>query len=223
MIWKLSKQSGRYGAPGGRYGALALALVGALALALFPSLPGGAQVAPTPNVANTPIGEVNIEGLRPTYTACSAQTVTATGELALLQGSATRTVRVTGATIWGSATAASSASGAVARRSSAPTGGTLGTSDPVLKHDTNDPAPTAVYTSYTTPPTTGTNAGVAGRGSVLYGAAGTYSPSVQFQFATNGEKSLVLRGTSDWAVANVGTGAAAAGNVNNVCFTWIEE
>lgn len=95
---------------------------------------------------------VTTDSAKPTYRAAAVFTPYATGPLTLfnIQGSDTKTVRVTRIGVAPTtATAAASISGYLQRTSTAGTGGT-GVNPTVAKLDTNSAAATAVVTHYTT-------------------------------------------------------------------------
>jgi len=135
-------------------------------------------------------------------------------DVVVIQGSATRLVRVKSMIISSAASSAnSSAPISIIRRSSANTGGTSTT--PALNtHDTTDPAPTAVVRLYTAPPSAlGTQVGTTPLHFVRI--ATQINPNNldrgAFQFAWQNDKAIVLNGASDFLCINLG-GSTLGGN-----------
>ena len=140
---------------------------------------------------------VNQEGRIPTYCYCAAVGGSITGDVFQLTGSATATVRIT-RIIFAATAGASIVS--INRHSAVDTGGGIAAKT-ALQYDLNDPAPTAVISTFTSAPTPGTNTGTVALG---------YLPAtgqLYLDFSLHSEKALVLRGTSDFIVANL-TGVA---------------
>lgn len=168
-------------------------------------------------------GLVSTEGQRATYRyAVLAFTPVATPTAyVVIQGSATRIIRIKRLEIGGTATAAGNMPVIVNRRSTA---GTLGsavlTAVTAGKHDTNDAAATAVVSTVGTAnyTTLGTAAGgtlIADR--ITLPAAGT-GPADTFMrdFATRNDKPIVLRGVTDFLTIEGNGAAVPAGGVLDI-------
>lgn len=158
--------------------------------------------------------QVTTEGQRSTYRyAVSGFTPVATPTaFAIIQGSATKVVRIKRIYVSGVATAAGNLPLLVTRRSTAGTqGGATLTAVTPGKHDPNDAAPTAVISTVSTANFTalGTSAGQLASSRIGLAAVGTGvadSPAL-YDFATRNDKALILRGTSDFITLE-GAGAA---------------
>lgn len=168
-----------------------------------------------------------IDGKKTTYAAATGATATAgTGVVLQIQGSSTKTVRVTRIHVTGFAATAAQATFKVQRTSVAATAGTSAalTSG---KFDINDPAATAVVTHWTaTGGTTGTTVGgpiisdSAWLPSSTFAAAVASEADRAWTFGTQpGTHELVLRGTADFATLTC-SGTLAASQVS---VEWTEE
>ena len=155
---------------------------------------------------------VNTEGRKASYSAQSNSQATISGDNWCIQGSATKTVRITSLAfeIVGSATALTNVN--LILRSSADTGGTsaIATNVPL---DSTSAAGTAVARQYSVAPTTGTTVGTLQ--TVEYLVLTTTSPPflpqlVNWQFGTNNTQELVLRGTTQQVCVNLGAPFTAA-------------
>jgi hypothetical protein len=147
--------------------------------------------------------------------------VAAPTDVIIIQGSATKTVRVKKVKVYGQATAQGSMPVLLVRRSTA---GTLGsavlTAVTANKHDTNDATATAVVSTVGTAniTTPGTLVGVAleagrlGMPALATGTAGD-GQALLWDYATRSDKALVLRGTSDYLAINFAGAAIPAGGV----------
>lgn len=161
---------------------------------------------------------VSSDSRKPAYNfSVSAFAAVATPTAVLvIQGSATRTVRIRSVTIAGAATAAGNMPVVLTKRS---TGGTLGsavlTGVTGAQMDSQDVAPTAVVSTVGTAnyTTLGTTAGVVASGRLNMAALGTGSaaPTV-FGFGL-GSKALVLRGTSQYLTVDFSGAAIPSGGV----------
>lgn len=134
----------------------------------------------------------------------------------VIQGSATRTIRVRSVTIAGAATAAGNMPVVLTKRSSAGTvGSAVLTGVTGAQMDSADVAPTAVVSTVGTAnyTTLGTTAGVvaSGRLSMAALATGVASPTV-FGFGL-GSKALVLRGTSQYLTVDFSGATIPSGGV----------
>ena len=160
------------------------------------------------------------EGTKPTYRygALGFATVASPTDVLVIQGSASKTIRIKRVTVSGVATAAANMPAQLIRRSTA---GTLGsavlTAITASKHDVNDATPTATVSSVGTANYTalGTSAGVLGAGRIQLSAAATglaVTPLI-WDFATRQDKAVILRGTSDFLCINLNGGALPLGAV----------
>lgn len=172
----------------------------------------------------TGVAVVNTEGTKTTYSQTGQFAATSTaGDLMILTGSGTKTVRVTKIGFSGTLTTALICGATVLRRSTAATGGTTIAGDTVSKHDTNNAAPTATVTFYTVGPTPGTNAGVFRRENVFLSTTAIAGQQLIMDFTTRNEQGLVIRGTSDFLALSLSSAAAQAGSALSFEITWTEE
>lgn len=157
-----------------------------------------------------------------TFRFCSlalAMVATPTDAL-IIQGSATKTVRVKRIKITGQATAQGAMPVQLVRRSTA---GTLGsavlTALTAAKHDTGDATATAVVSTVGTANygTVGTTAGTLevgrlGMSALATGTAGD-GQSVVWDYSTRMDKAMVLRGATDFLAVNFNGAAIPSGGV----------
>lgn len=175
----------------------------------------------------------SLDGSAPTFSAAGsafAQVATPTVWL-VIQGSASKTVRIRRIEISGAATAAGSMPAVVARCSAA---GTLGsavlTAVTAAEHDSSGAAATAVISTvgtanYTTPPTVVANVAAGRVNMVALGSAATSSAGnpLVFEFGVGGESALVLRGTSEFITISGAGAAIPSGGVNDYRIVFVEE
>ena len=131
----------------------------------------------------------------------------------MIQGSATKTVRVKRIVLWGAAaTAAGTMPITLVRRSTQYTtiGSAVYTTLTPAKMDTTDAAASAVVATVGTAnfTSTGTSAGNIGQGRLYFpiAASAQVTPLI-WEFATRQDKALILRGVADFVYINFG-GAA---------------
>jgi hypothetical protein len=165
------------------------------------------------------------------YGDTNAAVVATPTDIWCLAGSATKTVQIlrVGLTCSTSATTNQILPLALVARSAADTGSTPVTKTPT-QHDQGDPAPTAVFTVYTsTNPsvsgllgTAGTRKGIVGCAGTGASAADTFVPVV-WDFTASGQKPITLRGVAQVACLNGGGGALPAGFVLGYETTWVEQ
>jgi hypothetical protein len=139
-------------------------------------------------------------------------------DIFVLQGSATKIVKIRRIYITQSNATASNSELTFVRRSSADSGGIPATITPG-KLDPNDAGATAVATTYTGIPSTGTL--VATHRDVAFVAStdNSFVPSQLYEFGGLGSKAFVLRGSSDFFAISGG-----AGNSNTrLTVEWTEE
>jgi len=145
-----------------------------------------------------------------------------TGEVATLQGSATKTIKVLKVGL-ANGGAANSITTLINRRASANVGGTS-TAVTIAKMDPTDPAPTAVVRAYTANPTsTGTDAGTIRALQTpanVVGASVNINPTQVYTFGGNGMKPLTLRGTSEFMAISFTSNTTGNARVN---IEWTEE
>jgi hypothetical protein len=155
------------------------------------------------------------------YGLLAAAMVATPTDVIVIQGSATRTLRIKLIKLSGVATAQGNMPVQLVRRSTA---GTLGsavlTAITPAQHDTSDAAATGVVSrvgtaNYTT---LGTAAGIVGAGRLGMPASGTGATgqSLVWDFATRQDKAVILRGTSDFLCINFNGAAIPAGGVIDV-------
>jgi hypothetical protein len=153
----------------------------------------------------SPRQTVTYEGIDPTYhAALSFAPAAAATDAIVIQGSATKTVRIRRIMLSGVATAAGIKVSFI-RRSTGDTGGTSSGVTPTLA-DTNDPVATAQVSTYTANPAT---LGTASGGGVLNFPLGVNPITSGSQdrmimaYGDYGAKSLTLRGVSDFLAINL--------------------
>jgi hypothetical protein len=148
----------------------------------------------------TGVMAVSSDGSKATYRAGAIAQTLFSGAAAVLveiKGSATKTVRIKKITLWAQAATKFYAELTLLRC----TGLSAGT--PVVanigKHDTNDPAATAVVNSFAAAATAGSGSAVIGAlplSTVVPSATATMQTTV-WDFCRNADKALILRGTGD--------------------------
>ncbi len=203
---------------------LALALLGAFAA------PAAAQVNTVPQVGL-------ITGTLPkaTYRAVSIGLVPVASatDIFCIAGSATKTVKVTGFTIRGTAGTLVSVPVAIVKRASVDTGGTAaGTianpANTITKADSTIGAATATLIAYTANPTITDSSPTylaAGYVTLPTVAAGTNVPVTDFTFGANlpqFTQQLVLRGAAEQTCVNLQAATISSGVVN-ITIGWTEE
>lgn len=163
------------------------------------------------------------EGNRATY--CMGATAQAAaggaGDIAYVQGSATKAVRIVTAQVSGTATAAATTDGAWIKRTAAYTGGTF-TALTANKMDTAaDPTATAAPALVATATTPGAG-GLLHTFKFQYGVTGTNAPApIVDRFGVSNERAVVLRGTAEFFALNIAAIPAGASIDYSVC--WVEE
>ena len=175
----------------------------------------------------------SLDGQVPTYSAAGsafAQVATPTVWL-VIQGSASKIVRIRRIELSGAATAAGSMPAVVARCSAAGTiaPGALTTVTSV-EHDSAGAAATAVVSTvgaanYGVVPTVVANVAAGRVNMVALGSAATSSAGnpLVFEFGAAGESGLVLRGPSEFITVSGSGAAIPPGGVNDYRIVWTEE
>jgi len=146
-------------------------------------------------------GCTSAEGASPTYAVGVTWAIPASStDIASFQGSATKIIRIQKILVTITSGSPLTSAVNVTRRTAMSSGGT--SSAPVIgKMDKNDPAPTAVFRTYTAnPAVVGPSAGdllVAAVPINLAGASANMTPSQIYSFGGGERKPIILRGTSD--------------------------
>lgn len=165
---------------------------------------------------------VNIEGRKKTYSAFVSFTPAA-GDIALIPGNATTTVRITRVEVSLSTTGTAGIEAvSLVKRSAADTAGTPA-SMTVVPHDSNFAAANSTPVSYTTAPTPGAAVGSI-RGVQFFDESSTVAGANTWlwEFGTRGGAAeIVLRGTAQELCINLG--GAVATQTATVSFEWLEE
>lgn len=191
----------------------------------------GAAMAQDVNYYGLPGTTVIMDSLKKTYSACQtlvAPAATPT-DLAILNGSATKLIKVKSVTVSALATGAGYMDASLVMRSTANTGGTC-PAVAAIPLDAADAAATAVLSACTANPTLGTAVG-GGNGEVadlmmLFGTAAVTGSPPQFMMPPAAEtviKPVVLRGVLQGLAINLNGQALPAGGKVSYCFTWTEE
>jgi hypothetical protein len=165
---------------------------------------------------------VNIEGRKATFGVGAAQfTPAATPtDFLVIQGSASKTVRIVRIILGAVATAAGQVPVSISRRSTANTGGTSAGLTPG-KYDTNSAASTAVFTRYTANPTAlGTSVAGLGTFSVACPLSGG---NTILDFGSRPGGCIVLRGTADFIVLNGSGATLPTGTAFSITVEFTEE
>jgi len=175
---------------------------------------------------------VNTEGRKQTYS-MSVRTFTpvasASSPLFSIQGSATKTVRITHVKITASGTTGTAtpfANSISFQKFSALTGGTTGNTPTGAKNDTNNAAQTAVCLQYSAVPTTATAIGGISRTELMQVITSTATANglstVEWTFGDKNGQGLVLRGTSEF-YGIVVSAVAAAAPIMSIWIEWVED
>jgi hypothetical protein len=141
------------------------------------------------------------------------------GDILIINGSATKTVRVTRMSFGGTATAAADMDVTVIKRSTANTAGSAVTATP---HDSANAAASAVVQSYTAAPTPGAAVGTPVRSAKSFIATATTAPIIQeWNFGNGPKQGVVLRGVAQGLAINVS--ATQIGALYDMDVEWTEE
>lgn len=168
----------------------------------------------------------NYEGQKASYRAAATGLVTVTGatDVFLINGSATKTVRITRVLISGTfTTTASLVDISLIKRSTANSGGTSSATT-IVPLDSADAAATAVVLQYTANPTVGTAVGAIAAMRYFGSLTGTPAPvgQIEFRFSDLNARACVLRGTAQGLAVSFNTGPAVAG-VYDIAIEFTEE
>jgi hypothetical protein len=164
----------------------------------------------------------NYERLTATYSAAFnvAPAASAT-DVAVIGGSASKTINVTKVIIGGTQTTAGLVDVLLIKRSTADTGGTSAGATAV-PYDSTDAAATATVLAYTANPTTGTTVGAVRRAFVPVDATTSIiNPTTVFDFGASG-KPIKLRGTAQQLAVNL-NGVTVTGGSLDISFEWYED
>lgn len=149
-------------------------------------------------------------------------------DIFLLQGSATKTVRLSKIRISGAATAQSGLDLYLIKRTVDNTGGTRASqAADVVKHDTLDDSPTAIPYTYSVIPTA-LGAGKTFRTRARQFFAKLTEPTTGSEefvvdFDIHRSKPIILRGVAESVVLNLGGAAVPAGLILYINVEWVEE
>ena len=156
----------------------------------------------------------NYEGQKATYHAMATALVTVSGatDVFLINGSATKTVRITRVLVSGTFAAAAFADISLIKRSTANSAGTSSATT-IVPLDSADAAATAVVLQYTANPTVGTAVGAVAGAKYFGPATGTPGAinQLEFRFGDVNGRAIVLRGTAQGLAVSFNTGPAQAG------------
>jgi hypothetical protein len=166
-----------------------------------------------------------LDGARATYSAYTAAftpAATAT-DIFIIQGSATKTIRVLNVMIFATQTTAAAGNIFLVKRSTANTGGTAVATTKVPL-DSKSAASTATVQHYTVNPTTGTLVGnvSAYRGIIPASATLINNPIFNRDFGNNSGQAIVLRGTAQGLAVNLNSVTVTGGSFI-VGIQWTEE
>jgi hypothetical protein len=170
----------------------------------------------------TGVAAINSEGTKATYSAAGGPALAASAtDVITFYGSGTKTIRVTRITLSGTATAATSTTVQLFRRSTTASGGT--SSSPLtVAHDTTNAAATVAILQYTANPTPGTSAGAMEQETLNFSSASTLNGRIVWDYGVRNGQGIVLRGTSQGIAVSL-AGATVTGGVLNYKFEWTEE
>lgn len=191
-------------------------------LAGFLSTIGGISVPVQAVIPTDASGNVQpIPAAAVTYSAVASVTAVASAtDIAILPGSASKTIYVTKVTISGKQTTAGMVEALLIKRSTANSGGTSAAMTAV-PHDSSDAAASAAPLSYSANPTTGTAVGTVRRAQLAVGQGTSVVNEQQvFDFGASG-KPIVLRSVAEGLAVNLG-GVTVTGGVFDVAFEWYE-
>lgn len=160
-----------------------------------------------------------MDGNKTSYSASVSGLVGVAGDILIINGSATKTVRVTRMSFGGTATAAADMDVTLIKRSSANSAGTGVAATP---HDSANAAATAVVQSYTAAPTPGAAVGTPVRSAKSFIATATTAPFIQnWDFGNGPKQGVVLRGVAQGLAMNVS--ATQIGALYDLDLEWTEE
>lgn len=172
--------------------------------------------------ANTYIGNVNTQGTKATYRAFTSGAIDAAGVILQLQGSASKTIRVTHAKITGTLTTGADGTIVITRYSTAASGGTS-SAPTIVPLDSTDAAASAALLAYTAVPTAGSAVGGVD-GQQTFWPAVTAAPVIaDFTYGTRNTKPVLLQGTAQFLVLRTSGFASYTGATYAATIEWTEE
>jgi hypothetical protein len=157
------------------------------------------------------------DGTKTTYSATSTgiAQITTAGAFFVMQGSATKTIKLLKCHVSGVATTATTVDITLARWSAAPSVGTLGTVPTIVPHDSANAAATAVPSIYTVAPTAGTLVGNLRTAKLFCNApASPKGPDVEWEFGERPGQVPTLRGTTQYFAVLTGALLGAGGSLD---------
>lgn len=181
--------------------------------------PGWSAVGPATNVTGS---QISTEGWKATYGASDDNLTPAATptDVVIINGSATKTVRIRSITVSGLATTAGSMDLSLVKRTTADSGGTSSTQH-WAKFDSSDGNATAVVTEYTANPTVGDGYTISTK-TLNFGVAGA-SGTVTWDFSDKNDKALVLRGVAQGLALNFNGDTLPNGSKFSYAIEWTEE
>jgi len=160
-----------------------------------------------------------------TYSVTNIFNSTGTGVLYQIQGSATKTIRITSISVQGLATTAINSYVSIRKDSAALSGGVCAT-NPAVANDSGDAAATAVAKSCTTTATEGTQIGIVQSLVPFFPSLGTatqsFADKAQYGGVNSRSKEIVLHGTSEFLTLLAITPLVATSTVT-INIEWQEE
>ena len=207
------------------YSAIGFAFIGSVAYAQGFNTTGGYG---NPVLDTKGAGYVNTDGLKATYSYQIndfTSLVASATDVVVLTGSATKTVKVTQVCVGGDATAAAVYDVYLYKHTIANTGGTA-TNPAAVKHDSLDVAATATLSLYTANPTIDTTKALlrGGHAVLVNGTTPAWAnPPTCWQFGSNMEEKLTLRGVAQELAISHGGGTVPSGASMYYTITWTEE
>jgi hypothetical protein len=168
---------------------------------------------------------VSSDGVKATYRYYSSgNTPAATPtDVLTLTGSSSKTIRIKKVVLSGYASSAGQFVWTLVRRSAANTGGSS-SAGVAAKQDLTDGAATAAIALYTANPgTLGTAVATIRGGRLFHNVTTAQQDKLVFDFCTNQDKALVLRGTSDILAINGNSGTLPSGAALDIEIEWEED
>lgn len=168
---------------------------------------------------------VSADGVKATYRYFSSDNTPAATptDVFTITGSASKTIRIKKIVLGGKAGTAGHFVWLLIRRSTANTGGTS-TAPAGLKHDTNDPTAAATLALYTVNASPlGTTVGTVRGGRLFHNLATAQPDRLVWDFSTNQDKALILRGATDILAINGAGGTLPASATLDIEIEWEED
>lgn len=167
--------------------------------------------------------QVTTEGVAATYGVAGVlMTPAATPtDVAIITGSATKTIRVKQVIVSGVATTAGTMDVSLVKHTVANTAGTA-TTPTIAKFDSGDAAASAVVSQYSVNPTIDASKIIVANKMVNMGVAGAAGVAV-FDFSTRNDKAIVLRGIAQQLAINLNGQAVPTGGAVSYSIEWEED